>query len=79
VGQCRFRIASAHREGADQVGLKPVMDDRATGLQSCLGVNDGRQLFEIPGYFLGGVFGLITALCDDDPDRLADMSHLVVC
>ena len=78
TGECRLGIASADRECADQVGLKPVMDDRAVRPQRRLRVDDGRQLVKIPDDLLGGVFGLVAALRDDDRDCLADMPHLVV-
>ena len=54
------------------------MDDRTVSAQRRLGVDHGRQLFEIRDYLLGRVFGLVAALRDDDRDCFADMPHLVV-
>ncbi len=78
AGQHGVDIAPADRKRADQIGLKPVMDNRAVRAQRRLGVDHRRQLFEVPGHPFGRVFGLVAALRDNDRNRLADMPHLVV-
>ena len=54
------------------------MQDRSAGLQRRLGIDDGRQRLEIDGDQLGRVFREIAAVGEDDRDRFADMTHLVV-
>jgi hypothetical protein len=71
-------IASADREGADQVGFEPFMDQRTVGPQRCLRVNDGRQFLEIAVHQFGCVFRLVTAFGDNDGNRLTDVAYLVV-
>src|SRR5262249_25037207 len=54
TGQRRVGVAFADRERADQIGVKPVMDDRAIGPQRRLRVHHRRQLFQAPTHALGG-------------------------
>ncbi len=78
AGQRRLGIAPADREGADQVGVQPVVDQRAVRAQGSLGIDHRRQFLEVETRRLGRVLGLVAAFGDDDRDRLADMAHLVM-
>ena len=71
-------VALGDRKAADQIGGEPLVHDRRAGAQPGLGIGDGGQYFEIELDPFGGVLGLLTALGDDDGERLADMAHLVV-
>ena len=79
TGQCSLDIAFADRKSADQVRLTPLMDDSAVAAQRGLGVDNDRQLFEVPVDQFGGVLRLVAAFRDNDHERLTHMAHLVMC
>ena len=76
--QRSFDVALGQAKLANHVGVVFVMQDRSAGLESRLGIHNGRQRLEIEGDQLGRVFREIAVFSQDDRDRLADMAHLVV-
>ena len=73
-----FDVALADAEFADQVGTIFVVQHRGAGLECRFGIDDRGQRLEIDADEFGCVLGQITALGQNDGDRLPDMAHLVV-
>src|SRR5262245_19080490 len=71
-------VALADREGANEVGLEFVVDDRSARAQRRFRVNNGWEGVEIEGDQLSRIFGGVAALRYDDGDGLADMPDFVV-
>src|SRR5215813_13943464 len=71
-------IALADREGANEVGLEFVVDDRCARTQRRFRIDDGWEGVEIEGDQLSRIFGGVPALRYDDGDGLADMPDFVV-
>ena len=71
-------VALADGEGANEVGLEFVVDDRDAWAQRQFRVDHGRQGIEIEGDQLSRIFGGVAALRHDHRNSLADMPDFVV-
>src|SRR5262249_60391184 len=70
-------VTLADREGANEVGLEFVVDDRSARAQRRFRVDDGWGGGEIEGDQLSRIFGGVAGLRYDDGDGLPDRPGLV--